>query len=101
MLGGTDMRYVVDDGSSGGRVREVAMPLALLSLLPGESFRFFATMTHAQTAFRANEFIGVATGNGFDAGNPGAATVVLKPGDFALVFERGRLRRRCGWQWEH
>ncbi len=84
MLGGTDMRYVVDDGSSGGRVREVAMPLALLSLLPGESFRFFATVTHAQTAFRANEFIGVAAGNGFDAGNPGAATVVLKPGDFVL-----------------
>ncbi|MCA9245297.1 MAG: family 16 glycosylhydrolase, partial [Phycisphaerales bacterium] len=82
LLGGDDMRYVVDDGSTGGRVREVSLLLTQLGLQPGDAFRFVATVTHVHNAFRANEFVGVAPGNDFDAGNPGASTVVLKPGDF-------------------
>ncbi len=80
--GGTDFRYEV----AGDVARELQLPLAALGLAPGESFRVFATLANATTAFRANEFIGVAPGNDFDAANPGNATVVLKTDDFVTFL---------------
>jgi len=95
MFGGTDVRYVVDDGASGGRVRECELRLAHLGLAPGESLRFIATLMNGDSAFRANEFIGVAEGNDWDGTNPGANPVVLKLGDFA-AFSSVQPSTGCG-----
>ncbi|MBI5865238.1 MAG: glycoside hydrolase family 16 protein [Planctomycetes bacterium] len=84
MLGGTEVRYRLDDGSQGGRIRECELRLAQIGVAPGGSFRFVCTMLNGDTAFRANEFVGVASGNTWDAVNPGASPTALKPGDYAM-----------------
>ncbi len=83
MQGGTAVRYRLDDGSFGGRVREIELWLSQLGVAPGGRFRFICTLLNGDTAFRSNEFVGVAAGNPWDAVNPGANPVALKPGDYA------------------
>jgi beta-glucanase (GH16 family) len=73
------------NSSAGGKVREVDALLADAGIGPTETFRLFATLINGDTAFRANEFNGVAPGNAFDAANIGANTAVLKWGDFLTV----------------
>jgi beta-glucanase (GH16 family) len=85
-LGGNDVRYRIDDGSAGGRVRELRLRLEHLGLAPADAFRFIVTMLNGDTAFRSNEFVGVAAGNPWDTVNPGQTAAVLKPGDF-LSFQ--------------
>jgi hypothetical protein len=81
VLGGSDVRYRL--GGSGGRLREIELRLAHLGLTPGSAMRFVATMVNGDTAFRANEFVGVAPASVSSTVNPGANPVVLRPGDFA------------------
>ncbi|RMF84949.1 MAG: glycosyl hydrolase family protein [Planctomycetota bacterium] len=78
LLGGADVRYV-DDGAN---VRELRLPLSLMGLSPGETIRFVATLLNGNSAFRSDEFIGVAPGNAFDGANIGQTAAVLKTGDF-------------------
>lgn len=82
LFGGTQVRYRIDDGTFGGRMREGELQLAHLGLSPGNSLRMFCTLVNGDTAFRANEFVGVANGNAWDSVNPGSNAVALKPGDF-------------------
>lgn len=82
LAGGTSYAYRLDDGSLGSKWREVKLPLSSIGVAPGGTMRIVATLLNGDTAFRANEFVGAATGNAFDAGNPGANPVVLKPSDF-------------------
>lgn len=81
-FGGTAMHYALDDGSSGLRIRECEVQLSQLGLRPGSSFLYCATLLNGDSAFRMNEFVGVATGNTFDTVNPGQSPATLKPGDF-------------------
>lgn len=81
-LGGTAVRYVSDGGAQNNRLREIELPLSAIGVNPGETLRFVATLARSDSAFRANEFIGVAPGNPFDGANPGIATTMLKYGDF-------------------
>ena len=78
LLGGAHVRYV-DDGAT---VRELRLPLEYLNVAPGDTLRFVVTLLNGNTAFRANEFVGVASGNPFDAVNLGQTAAVLKTGDF-------------------
>ena len=82
LFGGTDVRYVVDDGSLGGRLRELVIPLDDISVAPLGRFRMLATLLDGESAYRANEFIGVGPGNDWDGANPGQSHVTLKQGDF-------------------
>ncbi|HQL54939.1 MAG: family 16 glycosylhydrolase [Phycisphaerae bacterium] len=87
LLGGADVRYRIDDGGQGGRIREFEARLAHFAVPQGGSFRLIATLLNGDTAFRANEFVGVAPGNAWDGYyNPGQTPVLLKTGDF-LEFE--------------
>jgi beta-glucanase (GH16 family) len=81
--GGPDVVFRADDGSAGLNVREFQARLWQIGVPQGGSFRCFATMLNGDSAFRANEFIGVAPGNSWDGVyNPAQTPVVLKPGDF-------------------
>ncbi len=82
MFGGQALRYMRDDGSLGGRLREVGLDLAQLGMQPGDAMRFVVSLMNTETGFRANEFVGVAPGNPWDTFNPGIGDVVLKRGDF-------------------
>ncbi len=81
-LGGDAVRYRMDDGVAGLKERELELRLVDVGVTPGRSFNCFVTMLNGDTAFRSNEFMGVAPGSAFDAGNIGASTAVLKTGDF-------------------
>ena len=89
-LGGTDVTYQVDDGGTGGRVREFQARLADVGVPQGGAFNYLVSMLNGDNAYRSNEFIGAAAGNPWDADNPGQATVVLKPGDF-IRFQTASL----------
>ena len=82
LFGGTAMRYALDNGGNGFRVRECEIQLSQLGLRPGDDFNYVATLLNGDSAFRMNEFVGVAPGNSFDTVNPGQSATVLKPGDF-------------------
>jgi beta-glucanase (GH16 family) len=82
ILGGNEAAYHIDEGSSGLRIRELELRLEHIGVEQGESFMFVATMLSSSTAFRTNEFIGVATGNAWDAGNLGQSSAALKVADF-------------------
>jgi beta-glucanase (GH16 family) len=80
--GGQEVVYRLDDGSAGYRVREVELPLSHVGVQTGDSFSFVVTALDAITASRANEFMGVASGNPWDQSNPGNESAVLKLSDF-------------------
>jgi beta-glucanase (GH16 family) len=92
LLGGHDVRYRIDDGSAGGTVREVQVPQAYFGLASRGVLNGVVTMLNGDTAFRSNEFFGVAPGNAWDGVyNPGQTPVILKLGDF--------VRLRCAPEW--
>lgn len=80
ILGGSAARYRL--GGSAGRLREIELRLAHLAITPGSAMRFVTTLVNADTAFRANEFVGVAPATVSSTVNPAANPVVLHPGDF-------------------
>ncbi len=82
LSGGNDIAYHVDDGTHGGRMREFQVPLSYLGLSPLDEFLLVATLLDGDSAYRSNEFVGVAPGNWWDDLNPGTSNVVLKHGDF-------------------
>lgn len=99
-LGGKAVRYRIDDGSAGFRVREFAGRLEQFGLEPGASFKLVVTLLNGDSTFRANEFVGVAPGNWFDDVNVGYERTALKSGDFIRFTiprardARHRLERR-------
>lgn len=88
--GGHAVEYRVDNGAQGGRVREFRAALSVLGLAPLSRCRMVATLLDGNTAYRSNEFVGVAPGNAWDDQNPGQATVVLKHGDFVTLQAAAR-----------
>ena len=94
MLGGDDVRYRAD-GDGGRRVRECELRLSHVSVAPGQTFRCVVTLLNGDTAFRANEFVGAAPGNPFDAAGLAATAAVLKPGDF-IRFRAASPADGCG-----
>jgi len=82
IFGGDEVSYHIDDGSAGLRIRELEVRLDHIGVGQGESFMLVATMLSSSTAFRSNEFIGVATGNSWDAGNLAQNTAALKVANF-------------------
>ncbi len=80
-LGGLDVRYYQNASDAGQR--ELSIRLADVGVPSGGAVHFVATLLNADTGFRANEFVGIAAGNPWDSVNPGIASTVLKPGDYA------------------
>lgn len=79
--GTADVAYRLNGADA--TIREFGCRLAHLGVTPGATFDLVATYLHdANTAFRANEFVGVSAGNLWDSANPGASSATIKSGDF-------------------
>ncbi len=94
LQGGTTVLYAIDDGSFGQRLRELTLALGQIGVAQGDSFDLVVTFINGDSAFRSNEFVGVAPGNPWDGANIGPNSAVLKVGDF-LRFETA-VSQPCG-----
>lgn len=92
--GGDTIIYEIDDGSLGLRLREFSLRLDQIGVAQGDSFDCVVTFINGDSAFRSNEFVGVAPGNSWDGANIGPSSAVLKVGDF-LRFETA-ASQPCG-----
>ena len=82
MLGGQDVIYRIGSGTPGNKTREMGLRLSQIGQSPGGKLDMVVTYVNGDTAYRTNEFVGVAPGNTFDGSNPGYGDVSLKIADF-------------------
>jgi beta-glucanase (GH16 family) len=82
LLGGHDVIYRIGSGTPGNKTREMGLRLSQIGVASGEKLDMVVTYVNGDTAYRTNEFVGVAPGNTFDGSNPGFADVSLKIADF-------------------